>query len=89
MSVENLHDAALVLKGAHQAIERLLDETEPMERAFYDALPAFPCSDEDYERVAEETGYKPYTDAVCNLTELLRSVERTEIKAFDARRGAA
>ena len=89
MAVKDLHEAAVVLQGAYGALDKLLTETEPMERAFFGALSAFPGSDEDYERVAEETGYRAFTDAVWKLLELLRMVERTEIEACEGRRGAA
>lgn len=75
MAVENLHDAAKVLQGAHDAIEKLLAETVPMQRAYHAKHLARPLSDAELEVLWAETGYGPFADAAMDLIALLESIE--------------
>lgn len=88
MAVSNLHEAAKVLQGAHEAIGKLLTETEPMERATHRARIASDRSDETFERIWAETGYGGFFDRAADLIDLLRTIEGRE-KEEDARRDDA
>lgn len=82
MAVKDLHEAAVTLRGAHQAIERLLDETEPMERERHQRLNILLTSQpgtpqEVTDRADEESGWRAFYDAVWDLRELLGAVDTT------------
>ncbi len=83
MAVSNLHEAALVLQGAYQGIVRLLDETEPMERAVHRACLASDRADDTFERIWEESGYGAFSFQVDALRGLLAVVERRENEEGD------
>lgn len=82
MAVTNLHEAAVVLQGAYQAIEKLMAEVEPMERAYHQehlALEADGKLDtaEAFDHVAETSGYAAFHGAVTRLAEFLPMIEDT------------
>jgi hypothetical protein len=75
MAVQNLHEAAVVLRGAYEAIDKLLTEIEPMQRAYHAKHLARALSDEELEALWAETGYGPFADAAMDLVALLESIE--------------
>lgn len=82
MPVETLHEAALVLQGAYQAIEKLLDETEPLEREYLQRTNILLNNDPDaYAKVeakmADESGYSAFYDAASRIIELLNQLDET------------
>lgn len=70
MPVETLHEAAIVLQGAYQAIEKLLDETEPLQRDLHRSIPQGITSRELMRRW-EISGYEAFADACARLKDLL------------------
>lgn len=88
MAVENLHEAALVLQGAYQALEKLLAETEPMQRA-HERHFARPLTNEELFALGDETGYKPFYDATEELLGLLGTVDDMEREEAHRRFSAA
>lgn len=81
MAVSTLHEAALILQGAYQALERLFDETEPLERQHHqkaEALHKAHCSPEVYEHLAVESGWRSYYDVVDALRDLLDGVDAVQ-----------
>lgn len=74
MAVTTLHEAALVLKGAHEAIERLLTETAPLQMAYFDERDPEQDADEEAERW-QRTGYRAFWEAAYDLIGLLQTIE--------------
>lgn len=89
MAVSNLHEAALVLKGAYEAIEKLLEETKPMQLAYHERHFARPLTDEELFALGDETGYKPFYDATEELLGLLGTVDGMEREEAHRRFSAA
>ncbi len=88
MAVSNLHEAALVLQGAREAIAKLLAETAPMQRTHLARIP-YPLPDDELEALEEETGYGPFWTAAERLRELLGSVDDLEKEVMSERHDAA
>lgn len=78
MAVKDLHEAAAVLKAAHEAIASLLAETEPMEREYQALRGRGPLEDAELVELLERTGYGPYFDAAADLVGLLETIEYRE-----------
>ena len=75
MPVSDLHEAALVIRGAHQAIEKLLVETMPLQWAYHAKHGERPLEDDELEALWAETGYGSFADAAMDLIALLESIE--------------
>lgn len=79
MTVSNFHEAALVLQGACQAIDRLLEETEPMERAYHQETVALGLAGELGTEAGDErsdsSGYAAFYSAVMRLSEYQHQVD--------------
>ena len=85
MAVQNLHEAAVVLEGAYKAIDRLLQETAPMQMAYFEERAALrPMSGEDENALWTRTGYSAFWDSATRLIELLQTVD--EVDNADANR---
>ena len=81
MAVKDLHEAAVVLQGAYQAIAKVLDETEPLERAYhretYTLEAAGKLGNDAWEQRSEATGYAAFHLAAMRLGEFFHTVEET------------
>lgn len=89
MPVSNLHEATLVIQGAHQAIEKLLAETVPLQRAYHEKHGAGPLEDAELQALWAETGYGPFADAAMDLIALLESIEEMDREEARKRFGIA
>lgn len=80
MAVQDLHAAAAVVKGAHQALEKLLAETVPMMRRVYEEIGAVELIDAKapqgvFDEINERHGWSAFYDAVAELRDLLETPE--------------
>ena len=78
MPVSNLHEAAVVVRGAHQAIEKLLAETVPRMRRVYEEIGAVEVIDGKapqgvFDAINEKHGWSAFYDAVADLRDLLET----------------
>lgn len=92
MAVQDFHQAALVLQGACQAIERLLDETEPLERAYHREMWTLDNAGADNEamgQLSEESGYGAFHLAAMRLSECFYNVEQIASEEMRRHLGAA
>jgi hypothetical protein len=85
MAVQNLHEAAVVLKGAYEAIAKLLAETEPMQRegarryAIFERNRPLEAMGTEADSVAHREAHGDwgqFYDAADELIELLKSVDK-------------
>lgn len=87
MTISNLHDAAEVLEGALSGIDRLLDETEPMERVYHQQLAALYQSGGvnavDLDARSESSGYSRFYGAVMRLAEVQRRIDQLYFEEVD------
>src|SRR3546814_14628790 len=80
MPINNLHDAALAVRGARQAMFRLLDQTEPLEREYHQRSNILHKNDpttpqERFDELAKETGYRAFYDEIDALRDMLDGVD--------------
>lgn len=80
MAVTSFHEAALVLEGALQAVDRLLAETEPLERAYHRETVALgdagDVGTEAGDERSEQSGYGRFYLAVMRLAEVQQRVDK-------------